>query len=48
MDLQELQRMMDTVQIGGIFLENTAFSYLEAFSGNALYYSREDDSYEQV
>lgn len=40
MDLQELQRMMDTVQIGGIFLENTAFSYLEAFSENVLYYSR--------
>lgn len=38
MDLQELQRMMDTVQIGGIFLENTAFSYLEAFSENVLYY----------
>ena len=40
MDLQELQRLMDAVRIGRVFLENTASSHLEAFSGNALYYSR--------
>ena len=40
MDLQELQRLMDAVRIGRVLLENTASSHLEAFFGNALYYSR--------
>ena len=41
MDLQELQRLMDAVRIGRVFLKNTASSHLEAFSGNAIYSRRE-------
>lgn len=40
MDLQELQRLMDAVRIGRVFLKNTASSHLEAFSGNAIYSRR--------
>ena len=40
MDLQELQKLLDSVQIGQILLSECGEPRLEAFSGNALYSRR--------
>lgn len=40
MDLQALQELWSTVHIGRLFWEHSAFSHLEAFSGNPLYCGR--------
>lgn len=40
MDLQELQKLLDSVRIGQVFLSESGEPRLEAFSGNALYYRR--------
>ena len=40
MDLQELQKLLDSVQIGQVLLSECGEPRLEAFSGNALYSRR--------
>lgn len=40
MDLQELQKLLDSVRIGQVLLSESGEPRLEAFSGNALYYRR--------
>ncbi len=40
MDLQELQKLLDSVQIGQVLLSKCGEPRLEAFSGNALYSRR--------
>lgn len=40
MDLQEIQQLLDSVQIGYAMLDKTVSPRLEAFFGNAIYYRR--------
>lgn len=40
MNLLELQRVLDAVQNGHVYMENTPLSRLEAFLGNAIYFRR--------
>ena len=47
MDLQELQKLLDSVKIGHVLLSECGEPRLEAFSENALYLG-EDANYEQV